>query len=55
MEPDKLSSVQLLILPEPGKGRAITKPVGCVKVVLDVTHQYCAYPLKHIESSKSGM
>jgi hypothetical protein len=56
MDPEKLRELKLLVVRDPGKGRAITKGHACLKIVLDVVNKLCAKVLaKSFESSHSGM
>lgn len=51
----KLSEASLVIVPELGKGRAVTKGHVCLKIVLDFINKICSVPIEKIQSSKSGM
>jgi hypothetical protein len=54
--PDDLRKVYLIVVGEPGKGRAVTKGTACLKVVLDVINSLCSWTLqKAFKSSTSGM
>lgn len=54
--PEDLRKVYLIVVGEPGKGRAVTKGAACLKVVLDVVNSLCAWALqKAFKSSSSGM
>jgi hypothetical protein len=56
MSPEERSKATLVIVDEPGKNRAVTKGVACVKVVMDFVNKICSVPLeKGFESSHSGM
>jgi hypothetical protein len=55
-QPDDLRRVYLIVVGEPGKGRAVTKGAACLKVVLDVVNSLCSWALqKAFKSSASGM
>jgi len=53
--PDELRNVFVTVVKEPGKSRTVTKSMAAVKIVLDLVHRICAYPLTKLESSESGM
>jgi hypothetical protein len=53
---DELRKAWLVVVKEPGKGRAVTKAHAYLKVVLDLVNKICSEPLrKGVESSRSGM
>jgi hypothetical protein len=56
MSPEERSRATVVMVDEPGKNRAVTKGVACLKVVLDFVNKICAIPLeKGFASSHSGM
>ena len=52
---EELRTIKLVAIAEPGKTRIVTKTLSYLKVVLDVVNKICSYPLKKVDSSKSGM
>jgi hypothetical protein len=56
MPPEERKKASLVITDEPGKNRAVTKAVACVKVVFDFVNKICSVPLERgFDSSHSGM
>jgi hypothetical protein len=51
----ELFDVSVVMVDEPGKSRAVTKGRAALKVIFDVVHHICASPMRHIDSSQSGM
>jgi hypothetical protein len=54
-KPEDLTRAFLSIVKEPGKARSVTKASAYLKVILDFVGKICAWPLKRLESSESGM
>nr|WKR37703.1 putative RNA-dependent RNA polymerase [Leptosphaeria biglobosa narnavirus 12] len=54
-QPEDLRRVTLATVKEPAKARTVTKGPAALKVVLDTVSKICAWPLKKVPSSKSGM
>jgi hypothetical protein len=56
LSPEDLREAKLLVVSEPGKGRAITKGRAALKIVLDFVNGICSWPMqKAFPSSASGM
>lgn len=56
LPPEELRVLRLVMVAEPGKSRAVTMGLACLKVVLDVIHRLMAKPFaKAFPSSTSGM
>jgi hypothetical protein len=56
LTPEELREAKLLVVSEPGKGRAITKGRAALKIVLDFVNSICSWPMhKAFPSSASGM
>jgi hypothetical protein len=56
MKPEDRSKATVVLVDEPGKSRAVTKAVACLKIVLEFVSKICAIPLeKGFSSSNSGM
>jgi len=56
LPPEDLRILRLVMVAEPGKARAVTMGLACLKIVLDVIHRLMAKPFaKAFPSSTSGM
>jgi hypothetical protein len=52
---EKLKEAYIVGVQEPSKTRVITKATASLKIVLELVHGVCSYPLGKIPSSVSGM
>jgi hypothetical protein len=53
--PSELRKAEIVGAQEPGKTRVVTKSTVVTKIVLDVVHSVCSWPLTKVDSSESGM